>query len=361
MPARFERHGGPPNLVEAFRYFVCAVLNGRALDDNAANESAKGKFPDFAVFGDRLLIEMKHLESDQSERVQEVFEQKIKPEEKPIFYGTRDAAPIINSASNKNEILNALFNKLGRTIESQLRKANRQFLDYRGRVTIKNDISICVFLNSLIAEINPEAFVYCLNRILQNRERNSRSLFAGIDAVLYISEKHFISLPNGKPAFPSIVFGLEGLKTSPWKEQFVDQIVQRWAAFRTDGVVHVPRDKLNRSERVHDIPERMTRSEAHALEYARNPYLRELSNEKLREVFHRNMALSSMGFVKGDWPKPSSEIIHQLMREFTHIQQEINERNLDMRFFALNLLTPEERDRIYTGLPENFRRVVDKR
>ncbi|HWK86933.1 MAG TPA: hypothetical protein VNQ34_05450 [Xanthobacteraceae bacterium] len=218
MPVRFERHGGPPDLVAAFKYFVCVELGGRALDDNAADESTKGKFPDFAAFGDRLLIEMKHFESDQSKRAQAVFEQKIKPEEKPIFFGTRDAAPIINNASNKDEILNSLFNKLARTIESQLRKANQQFLDYRSRVAIKNDVSICVFLNSLITEISPETFLYCLNRILRNRITNNLNLFVGIDAVLYISEKHFIPLVNGRPTFPVIVFGLESLKTFPWKK-----------------------------------------------------------------------------------------------------------------------------------------------
>lgn len=73
------------------------------------------------------------------------------------------------------------------------------------------------------------------------------------------------------------------------------------------------------------------------------------------------MALTSINFIKGDWQKLSPEIIHRLIREFTHILQEVNKRNLDMRFFSLDFLTPDERDRIYTGLPESLRKILDKR
>lgn len=94
---RFERHGGPPDLEAAFKVFVVEKLRGRALDDNWDQESARGQFPDFACFGDLVLIEMKHLEADQSDRLNDVLRQKIDPAELPFFYGARDANLIMDN------------------------------------------------------------------------------------------------------------------------------------------------------------------------------------------------------------------------------------------------------------------------
>jgi hypothetical protein len=81
---RFERNGGPPDLQAAFTNLIVSRLHGRILDDNHAIESADGKFPDFGCFRDLVLIEMKHLETDQQDRINEVINAKIDPAEKPF-------------------------------------------------------------------------------------------------------------------------------------------------------------------------------------------------------------------------------------------------------------------------------------
>lgn len=48
-----------------------------------------GKFPDFGCFRDIVLIEMKHLEADQKDRLNEAFQKHVNPDEHPMFYGTR--------------------------------------------------------------------------------------------------------------------------------------------------------------------------------------------------------------------------------------------------------------------------------
>ncbi len=84
-----ERRGGPPDLQTTFAHFVARELRGRLLDDRNDEEAKLGKFPDFACFRDLVLIEMKHLESEQNERVNETYKKQVLPEEEPIFYGTR--------------------------------------------------------------------------------------------------------------------------------------------------------------------------------------------------------------------------------------------------------------------------------
>ncbi|MET4632080.1 hypothetical protein ABIB83_009150 [Bradyrhizobium sp. I1.8.5] len=143
-----ERRGGPPDLQTAFERFVVGKLHGRLLDDQKDEEAKLGNFPDFGCFRDLVLIEMKHLESDQNERVNDTYKNKVLPGEEPMFYGTRRVD--FDKLSNGEEIRSAILNKLTQTIETQLRKANRQFAEYRARNPRKNLLSICLLLNSQI-------------------------------------------------------------------------------------------------------------------------------------------------------------------------------------------------------------------
>jgi hypothetical protein len=160
---RFERHGGPPDLQSAFTTLITSHLRGRVLDDNQVKEAAEGEFPDFACFRDLVLIEMKHLETDQHDRINEVLDAKIDPAEKPFFYGRREAHFVTNSVSNGAAINAAIGSKLGRTIETLLSKANRQFESYRSRHPQKNSVGICVILNSTLREWSPDVVIHAIH------------------------------------------------------------------------------------------------------------------------------------------------------------------------------------------------------
>jgi hypothetical protein len=87
---RFERKGGPPDLEAAFTNLIVTQLRGRALDDNRILEAAEGQFPDFSCFRGILLVEMKHLESDQQERINEVGHEadaRVSERNRPILSG----------------------------------------------------------------------------------------------------------------------------------------------------------------------------------------------------------------------------------------------------------------------------------
>lgn len=66
-----ERHGGAPDLQAVFTRFVLKVLRGRSLDDQKDVKARLGKFPDFACFRDLIFLEMKHLEAEQTDRLNE--------------------------------------------------------------------------------------------------------------------------------------------------------------------------------------------------------------------------------------------------------------------------------------------------
>ena len=346
---RIERRGGAPDLQTAFKKFVVRRLGGRALDDNQDAEAAEGKFPDFACFRDIVLMEMKHLETDQHDRINEVFDTEIDPAEKPIFYGQREGHFITENVSNGEAIKNTITSKLSRTIEKLLHQANRQFSSYRSRHPCKNSVSICIILNSTLREFTPETVIHAIQgKMKLNASGELR--FPAIDAILYISEKHFKILPDGRIGLAVGIFEAAGTVFHPWKQQFVDRIVETWSRMRT-GSKPVPSEDVSHFDPIHDIPKTMSRSDSWYLEYQRRPYMSALPVERLKVLFNRCVAKISVSFVKGNWPKPPMEEAMKQGRVFAHLIEETNRRGLDLRQFGRNTLTPEQEMEVYAGLP----------
>ncbi|MCR6736590.1 MAG: hypothetical protein NVV83_22015 [Afipia sp.] len=302
------------------------------------------------MFRDLVLIEMKHLETDQKDRLNDTYQKNVDPEEHPVFFGSR---PIdLDKLSNGKQIGEVLASKLSQTIETQLRKANRQFGDYLSRNPRKNSVSICVFLNSRLDEFSPQVVLHSIHRKMKGPGGEPR--FPSIDAVIYITEKHYQMLPDGRMAFAIVIYGGASIVEQYWKSEFIDRVVQKWSHFRTGG------DPVDRShdgsgfEVVEDVPERMTRSDSWRLAYKRNPYLRGMTDQELKVHFNRCVALNSLSFVIGDWTKPTHEETAAGMKRFTDALEEINKRSLDMRDVSPKFLSAEERSEVHRGLPEEL-------
>jgi hypothetical protein len=349
---RFERHGGPPDLQAAFSALVSSRLRGRILDDNQDIEAAQGQFPDFSCFRGIVLIEMKHLETDQQHRINDVINAKIDPAEKPFFYGSRESHFAVNAASNGEAINAAIGSKLGRTIEGILDKADAQFKSYRSRNPRKNSVGICVILNSALREWSPDVIVHAVHSKMKvNRAREPR--FACIDAVLYISEKHMRKLPDGRAAHGIVIYEAQGTLNDPWKRQFVNHIVDAWSVMRSGSAVAIESEDRDFVP-IEDIPKSMARHEMWRLEYNRNPYLQTASLERLRTIFQRVIAVNSLTFLRGSWPKPSHQETAEGLRMFTHLIEETNRRGIDVRLLDRDLLTVAEKAEVYAGLPDEL-------
>jgi hypothetical protein len=172
---RFERHGGPPDLEAAFRALISSRLRGRVLDDNQDIEASQGRFPDFSCFRDIVLIEMKHLKTDQQDRINDVIDKKLDPTEKPFFYGSRESHFIVDAASNSEAINAAISSKLARSIEGLLHSADAQIKSYRSRNERKNSIGICVILNSSLREWSPDVVAHAIHSKMKVNGRNLAS------------------------------------------------------------------------------------------------------------------------------------------------------------------------------------------
>lgn len=352
----FERQGGPPDLPSELHQVVLGLPGGRSLDANKNIESKGGKFPDFACFNELMLIEMKHLESDQSERLNEVLDQLIDEKERPLFFGSREVGPMLESMSNATEISLAIAKKLGGSVEKILRTANTQFKEYRERHPRKNAVNLCVILNSKIREFTPEAVGYALYKKIKGKS-GSLPNFSSIDAIIYVSEKHYQLLPDGRTAFAMLIFQSVGVMQSPWKLQFINRLVEAWTQRRT-GVPSVGDGDVKAFRTVVDVPNTMKRSEFWNLEYLRNPYLKDLTLSRLRVTFNRILGNQGRSIFKGNWPRPSREEGMEWMRRLQHCIAEVNRRNTDVRDLHLSLLTEVEKYEAFDGLPPELVKLL---
>lgn len=192
-------------------------------------------------------------------------------------------------------------------------------------------------------------------------ERPGSSCFPEIDAVLYISEKHARTLPDGRPAHIIVVIETAGAENHPWKSQFIERVVSAWSRLRTGGpVLEGCESDLYGLEAIHDVQKSLKRYEIWEIEYLRNPYLELLPLEALRVRFHRTRALLSLAFVKGNWSKPPNDRTAEWLRLFQHITMEANRRGIDLRVFDQRLLCVEELNEIHEGLPSELVRLLSR-
>jgi hypothetical protein len=141
-----------------------------------------------------------------------------------------------------------------------------------------------------------------------------------------------------------------GLIENGWKRELLDKIVDSWAMHRT-GTPSEFAENMKTFTSVEDVPETMSRSDAWLLEYARQPYLQYLTLAELRVEFHRVVALNSLTFISGSWPKPPRRVTEQGLRRFQHLIAETNRRGTDMREMDAKKLTADERKVVFEGLP----------
>lgn len=182
--------------------------------------------------------------------------------------------------------------------------------------------------------------------------------FPDIDAVVYISEKHAQKLPDGRIAFAIAQILCAPAIEQRWKMPVVERILQSWSEFRTGGGAVSGRP--DQFESVVDVPPKMPRHQVWKLAYRRKPYLRPLTDRQLMVHFHRCVGFSAL-LSHGNWPMPSMEEHLGCVREFGDAVEEINHRGIDLRQFAPEGLTSQERAQAYAGLPQELIEMLSRK
>lgn len=342
---RIERTGRVAPLTPRLIQFMVEALHGRSIDEMQAPEEER---IDYICMNGLLAVEVKSLEHSSAVRLENLTDELSEREDWPDFLGSMSMELIIRRMKDPEELRRRLFNRVGRAIVNHLKKANSQLGAHQRKFPRKNLVRIVLLINEDHEDYDPETVANIVLHAL-NRKRGDVPLYENVDAVVYITERHAQAI-DGRVAFPVMRF--EGMAMSVWKEGVLDYFVRAWAVWNSTPL-HASSDDALGFSTVEHIPEKAPRHERWRIEYRRRPYMRDFTDEMIRECFDECIVISMLAFIKGSPMKIPREATTINMEKFTHIMMEMNRRGLtlaDVRYEPRRIVAASLR----IGLPSDI-------
>lgn len=327
---RIERKGSVEPLTPRLVRYMIDRLGAVSMDDM---ESPEQRRIDYTCYDGLLAIEMKTLEGPPSERLNNYVDQLRDREDFPIFLGSVEMDAVIANMSEPDTIRRKVLERLGRAIVTHLKKADDQLGAHQAAFPRKEMVRAVLLINEHHPEYEPEAVAYIVMAELR-RERDGHSSLPNIDVVLYFSEKHG-TVKDNLLALPMLTLEGPGMAADEWKSEVVNRFMKGWAEYNGYPVYHL--DQSPQFQTIEDIPEQMPRHELWRLQYRRNPYLRGLSQEQLRDRFDEVIVLSLLFGIKDAPIRLSMPEAIRNIELFTHMQMEMQHRHLPITSFAHSL------------------------
>ncbi len=309
--------------------FLAEALRGISLDSPGNSETRR---VDFSCLGGLLAVEIKSLEDDASERMNNLTEELRERDDWPVFLGSAPIKSFISNLEDSEKVERKVFDRLGRAIKNHIHKANKQ-LEAHAASALRKDIVRVVFLINEDHEIyDPKSVAFIVQKLLLREDKGSL-LYPNIDAVMYKSERHVTALDQ-QMAFPIICIEGAPIESAEWKRDVLDLILRRWGVWNGRPLHHL-NGFSNDFESVEHIPEKMKRYEKWELDYRRNPYMKEFTNEELRDRLDEITAISALKHVKGSPETPIDEAVMWSMSSMSHIMLEMGWRGTPITDFPL--------------------------
>ncbi|MEI9990210.1 MAG: hypothetical protein WDM86_09240 [Rhizomicrobium sp.] len=329
---RIERTGKIEPLTPRIERYLKEALSARSLDDAHSSEQRR---PDYVCLKDILVVEVKTLEGDGTERIENLNDQLREREDYPPFYGKVPVESLLKNLSDPEAVRRKLSDRIGRAIVTHLRKADGQLAAHAERFPRKNLVRLVILVNEDHELYEPNIVGFIVHRALSRLDDNGKPAYGNIDAVIYMTERHATQI-DGKVAFPLLAIHGRGIDIDPWKEAFLHRFTDGWAAWNGNPL-YDNGSRPDEFEAMDHIPERMRRQDLWNLEYRRNRYMKDIKDERLREHFDESIVMSMLSMMINSPIKPTQQQITDNLRWSSHLLLEINARGIPMTRFAYSL------------------------
>lgn len=324
---RIERKGPVARLTPRLVRFFHEALGGIALDDL---QHAQARKADYKCLNGLLAIELKSLEDDASERMNNLTDELRERPDWPIFLGSAPMQSFLQHIEEPDEVRRQIVDRIGRAIKSHLRKANKQLAAHALDFPRKNLVKVIVIANEDHEIYDPEMVAYIIKHLLR-RHDNGVPLYAHVDAVVFFSERHATTKP-GQIAFPILYVEGPSIEHALWKREVMELFLLRWSLW--NGVPLYKADPTKEKfSTIEHVPDQMRRYEKWELDYRRNPYMNDFTDEQVRERFDELICVSSLAFIKDSPFKPDESAINWSMSSMSHMMIEMGRRAIPMTKF----------------------------
>lgn len=324
---RIERKGRVTKLTPRLKRFIVEALGGEALDDVLHAENRKA---DYGCLRGLLAIELKSLEESASERLDNLTDELRERSDWPIFLGSAPMQSILKHMTEPEDVKRRLVDRIGRAIKSHIRKANKQLAAHEATFPRKNLVKVMVLVNEDHEIYDPDMVGYIVHHLL-HRQENGAPLYPHIDAVIFLTERHATTV-NRQISFPILCIEGKPIDNTEWKRAVTELFIQRWASW-SDAPLFQAEFGAPKFETIDHIPEKMKRYEKWELDYKRSPYMRDFTEQELRERFDEIICISTLAFIKDSPLKPSKGAIIWSMSSMSHMMLEMGWRGIPVTKF----------------------------
>jgi hypothetical protein len=331
MPVRIERTETPEPITPRVERFLIEALGGVNIDDDKAAHTATR--PDYLCLRGLLVVELKSLEEDGSERMDNLMEELRQRDDWPQFLGSAPIQAYLKHTADPEGLRLKVLNRMGRAIINHLKKANRQIEAHKVRSKRKNMVGTLLIVNENHSLYDPPLVASILKHALSRTDDDGKPLYEHVDLALYLTERH-VQVVDNRPAHPVLILEGSSVVNAGWKSYLGDLFVHKWAEWNESPLL----DRgSNESEfvTIDEIPELAPRHERWRTNYRRNPYLRPLSNEDLRRKFDEAMAILTARFVRGCPVRPKDAVVEKAFESFTHVTVEMGDRAIPAEQFPM--------------------------
>jgi hypothetical protein len=325
---RVERRGKVEALTPRLIEFMVTALGGQCVDDLLSPENRR---IDYVCLRGLLAVEVKTLELDASERMDNLTQELRERPDWPEFYGAWPIESVLSNLDEPEQVRRRVVNRIGRSVVNHLKKADKQLLAHTQWARRKNLVRVLLLVNEDHAEYDPHTVQQVLLQELHTRRRESASAYEAVDAILYVSERH-ATVVDGQVTLPIISVEGPSMGETIWKRAIFERFAERWAAWTTGKPLRMG-DVQDKFEPVEHVPEKESRQSQWQRNYRRAPYLRPLSIEQLRERWDEATVLSIFKFHKRSPLRASIGDAAALMEQFAHLLEELAHRGIPLAKF----------------------------
>lgn len=324
---RIERKGKVAKLTPRLERFFAEALGGEALDNVQHAESRKA---DYRCLRGLLAVELKSLEENASERINNLTDELRERDDWPEFIGSAPIMSIVKHLNEPEDVQRRLVERIGRAIKNHIHKANKQLAAHESAFPRKNMVKIVVLANENHEIYDPKLVAHIVHHLLLRQDKGEL-LYPHIDMVLFLTERHAAAV-NGRIALPAV--SIEGLpiERALWKRDVTNLVLARWAAWNNHPLFQA-KGLGQDFTTIEHVPERMKRYEQWELDYRRNPYMRGNTDEQIRERLDEIMCVTSLAFIIASPHKPGEDAIMWSMQSMSHVMLEMGWRAIPITQF----------------------------
>ena len=282
--------------MKSYPYSIC-------LDEFDTKIADGEKIADF-LLKDSVVIELKTLKVDPTEKMHDFFHEVTKRPDFPGVYGQINFRKVVGLMPDSDDILKKFDNKAFRQVETVIRKANKQIKSTIKNLKLnKNVCGVLILINESAHFYEPDKLASYILELL-NKKSGDELRFANIHHVILIQGTHKVSSEKSLliPLYDLVNSNISKDEFAIKAEKVLADMIADFAVFNKMNFVpvhdlnhtlsvspikQIPKEKLDAQQKIEDF-------------YRKNRYMENWSDEELKLFCSETLSIFYASLLKNN-------------------------------------------------------------